>query len=417
MKKVLLCAAFIAASFTGIAQVGVGTTTQDASAALEVKSTNKGFLPPRMSTIQRDDISTPATGLVIYNTTRDCVQFFNGDFWFDTCTQTTENPNLTVASPTYQGTSVISNYGIGYNGEAVPSASTITVQLTNNAVTEQSYTLSATDNGGLGLIYAASGTIDAGVTIAVILIPNTTVLPDFVSGPLVMPLLGTNSNLILRPRIDIKSIPESTTQVTDVVYGTQTWMDRNLGARRVATAIDDVFSYGNYYQWGRPADGHEITVWHGKTKKAGRGLAVVTATLATDANPSYANFITTDSSPFDWLANPATSGTATLWATANQGPCPYNYHVPSSTEWETADATDLGWQNNTDTYNSPLKLPSSGRRDRTDGSLFNQGTFGGYWSSTVNNTNARRLTFTDSTALMGNNNRAQGFTVRCLKDD
>ena len=65
MKKVLLCAAFIAASFTSIAQVGVGTVTPDASAALEVKSTPKGFLPPRMTTAERNVISTPPAGLII----------------------------------------------------------------------------------------------------------------------------------------------------------------------------------------------------------------------------------------------------------------------------------------------------------------------------------------------------------------
>ncbi|MFB1039127.1 MAG: hypothetical protein QMC35_01555 [Polaribacter sp.] len=70
MKKVLLCAAFIAASFTSIAQVGVGTTIPDDSAALEVKSTTKGFLPPRMTASQRDAIATPALGLIIFCT--DC---------------------------------------------------------------------------------------------------------------------------------------------------------------------------------------------------------------------------------------------------------------------------------------------------------------------------------------------------------
>ena len=56
MKKVLLSAAFIAASFTSIAQVGVGTTTPDASAALDITSTTGGLLPPRMTTTQRDAI-------------------------------------------------------------------------------------------------------------------------------------------------------------------------------------------------------------------------------------------------------------------------------------------------------------------------------------------------------------------------
>ncbi|MCB4778190.1 MAG: hypothetical protein LGB53_00970, partial [Sulfurovum sp.] len=35
------------------------------------------------------------------------------------------------------------------------------------------------------------------------------------------------------------------------------WLDRNLGASYVAKSNIDIFSYGNYYQWGRPADGHE----------------------------------------------------------------------------------------------------------------------------------------------------------------
>ncbi len=53
------------------AQVGIGTTTPDASAKLEVKATNKGFLPPRVALSSASDaatITTPATGLFIYNT-------------------------------------------------------------------------------------------------------------------------------------------------------------------------------------------------------------------------------------------------------------------------------------------------------------------------------------------------------------
>jgi hypothetical protein len=51
------------------AQVGIGTTTPDASAALDVSSTSKGLLMPRLTTIERDNISLPATGLMIFNTT------------------------------------------------------------------------------------------------------------------------------------------------------------------------------------------------------------------------------------------------------------------------------------------------------------------------------------------------------------
>jgi hypothetical protein len=48
--------------------VGIGATTINASARLQVDSTTQGFLPPRMTSTQRDAIASPATGLVVYQT-------------------------------------------------------------------------------------------------------------------------------------------------------------------------------------------------------------------------------------------------------------------------------------------------------------------------------------------------------------
>lgn len=56
---------------TSTAQTGIGTTTPNASAKLEVAATNKGFLPPRIVLTSATDgttIPSPATGLLIYNT-------------------------------------------------------------------------------------------------------------------------------------------------------------------------------------------------------------------------------------------------------------------------------------------------------------------------------------------------------------
>lgn len=50
------------------AQVGIGITTPDASAALEVVSATKGVLMPRMTSVQRTAIATPAEGLMVYQT-------------------------------------------------------------------------------------------------------------------------------------------------------------------------------------------------------------------------------------------------------------------------------------------------------------------------------------------------------------
>jgi len=72
---------------TAFSQVAVNTdgSSPDGSAMLEVKSTDKGFLPPRLSSAQRDAISSPAEGLTIYNTDAECIQFFNGTLWYDAC--------------------------------------------------------------------------------------------------------------------------------------------------------------------------------------------------------------------------------------------------------------------------------------------------------------------------------------------
>jgi uncharacterized protein (TIGR02145 family) len=430
-QRVVLLAVCSLFFYAGNAQVKIGDnpTTIDTSAMLDVESTTQGFLPPRMSTTQRNAISNPPAGLTLFNTTVKCLQWFDGGFWIDGCGGAQEaapNANLTAATVTYQGTSVIGTTGIGYNGEAVPAASTITVELTNSSTNAQTYGLIATDPT-TGLSYTATGTIAGSASgVSVVLNPNTAVMPDFSSGVITMALTGTSSTLNLVPRIDVKSIATSDPDWTyqDVSYGTQIWMDRNLGARRVATAITDVYSYGNHYQWGRPADGHEITVWNGTSHTAGRGLEATTATLATTDAPAHSDFITTNSSPYDWRSD----NNNNRWATSSQGPCPAGYHVPTNTEWNTADvaalgsgngtngASTTGWDNNTETYESALKLPSAGLRRRINGLLNSQGAYGFYWSSTVHVTRTRYLYFYSTGAYTSSDDRANGFAVRCLKD-
>lgn len=59
---------FLMGIFQLHAQVGIGTTTPDLSAMLDVNSTSKGLLTPRMTTLQRNSIATPADGLIVYDT-------------------------------------------------------------------------------------------------------------------------------------------------------------------------------------------------------------------------------------------------------------------------------------------------------------------------------------------------------------
>jgi uncharacterized protein (TIGR02145 family) len=62
-------------------QVGVGTTSPNASAVMELNSTSTGFLPPRITTAQMNAINSPAEGLTIYNTTLKTLCWFNGTSW------------------------------------------------------------------------------------------------------------------------------------------------------------------------------------------------------------------------------------------------------------------------------------------------------------------------------------------------
>ena len=136
MKKVLLCAAFIAASFTSIAQVGVGTTMPDASAALDITSTTAGLLPPRMTTAERDVINSGvwAEGLTIYNTDTKCLELYNGTDWISVCdgsvVTTPTPPSLTtqVKSNGTGGTYTFLNHNLGADTSLDPHTPVVGLQ-------------------------------------------------------------------------------------------------------------------------------------------------------------------------------------------------------------------------------------------------------------------------------------------------
>ena len=81
MKKIILIG-FIFLSTLGHAQIGINTGIPDASAALDISSTTGGLLIPRMTAIERTQITTPATGLMIYQTDgTDGFYYYNGANW------------------------------------------------------------------------------------------------------------------------------------------------------------------------------------------------------------------------------------------------------------------------------------------------------------------------------------------------
>lgn len=84
MKATILSLVFIVFGFTAYAQIGIGTTNPAATAALDIESTTKGLLFPRLTQTQRNAITNPALGLMIFCT--NCAaqgqpQFYNGTSW------------------------------------------------------------------------------------------------------------------------------------------------------------------------------------------------------------------------------------------------------------------------------------------------------------------------------------------------
>lgn len=71
----------------GNAQVGIGTNTPDNSAILDISSTERGLLFPRMTTAQRTSITSPAAGLHVFDTNTNSAWFFDGFNWINYATQ------------------------------------------------------------------------------------------------------------------------------------------------------------------------------------------------------------------------------------------------------------------------------------------------------------------------------------------
>lgn len=182
------------------------------------------------------------------------------------------------------------------------------------------------------------------------------------------------------------------------------WLDRNLGASQVATSSTDEASYGDLYQWGRGADGHQL-----------RTSPITNVNSKIDA-PGNSNFILGTTSPFaDWR-NPQNDN---LWQGVNgiNNVCPTGFRIPTIIEWD-QELKTWGSRNNQAGFTSSLKLPEAGYRNFDLGSLSYVGAIGYYWSSTaVSGTGSSVLQSQKNYAgIEETNGRAYGYSVRCIKD-
>jgi uncharacterized protein (TIGR02145 family) len=195
--------------------------------------------------------------------------------------------------------------------------------------------------------------------------------------------------------------------VTNPVTG-KTWMDRNLGASRVATSSNDTEAYGDLYQWGRRADGHQCR------------NSPTTSVLSNNDVPSNGLFVTAPSEPRDWRSPQNSS----LWQGLNgvNNPCPTGYRLPTLTEFE---AEVQSWPTNIPANDRPmqsiLKLPNSGFRKAEDASFVTD-VARYYTSSTVSATGIStswQFSISGSTSpsfFSAVLRRGNALSVRCIKN-
>jgi hypothetical protein len=402
--KQLIPIVLLTITITTNAQVGIGTTTPDDSAILDVNSITQGFLPPRMTNVQRDAIVSPSDGLIIFNTTSGCPNYYFSGFWYEWC-GTVVFP-LGVIGALDCGS--VNNIGTITEGEPTSGVSSEIPYINGNGGTHLGQTVTSTGVTGLtaslaaGTFASGTGTLNYTITGT----PNVSGTASFalnIGGQTCTFAISVASNLAAQYPLASVFCASGPTAIVDVLNPTtgKLWMDRNLGASRAATNSTDTLAFGDLYQWGRKSDGHQCR------------NSSTTSSLSSTDQPDNNLFIITSTSPNDWR-NPQNSN---LWQGVNgiNNPCPSGYRLPTDTE---LNVERLSWNQNNylGAFDSPLKLPMTGYRSNSDGLLYDVANQGHLWSSSVSGINSLNLGSGQINARMFEDNRASGRAIRCIKD-
>ncbi|AXH12187.1 FISUMP domain-containing protein [Halarcobacter bivalviorum] len=194
------------------------------------------------------------------------------------------------------------------------------------------------------------------------------------------------------------------------------WLDRNLGASKVCEQEQNTVPspleyensqkdcFGDYYQWGRGADGHQI-VSSATTSSLLRYTTTSSSFVLTDNSNTY----------YDWANNDTDGKNRVTLLNKIDGTyiCPVGFRVPTMSELmkEAEDMTN---------FINVLKFPLNGYKSyNTANKVYYKGDSGGVWSQTPDNTNLKygtSLVYDEYSGSQRNGDlRATGRGIRCIK--
>jgi hypothetical protein len=366
--------------FAGNGAVGVGTSSPGSSAIVDIVSTSKGLLPPRMTYEQRNAIVSPAEGLMVFCTNCNSdgsgvLSFYENGFW--------QSVSLTCIKPVTppEGVHVQSNTQIIWNWNAVPIADGYKWHTSNNfaAATDMGTATTKTETG------LTQGTSYTRYVWAYNACGNTE--PVVLQGQ----ALSCGSSFTKAHTAGTVAPVNKT-----VTYGTVTnipgetskcWITRNLGASQQPVSVNDATEAPAGWYW-------QFNTMQG-----------------------YKHDGTTRTPNTTWIG-PINENSG--WV-ANNDPCSLllgsAWRIPTSTEWTNVDAAG-NWTNWNGPFSSGLQMHAAGYLSSSNGSLSSRGSYGDYWSSTQYSASTGwGLYFYSGSIAMGDYYKVSGFSARCLRDN
>lgn len=199
----------------------------------------------------------------------------------------------------------------------------------------------------------------------------------------------------------------------------KTWGDRNIGACRPCETQTDTLCYGDLFQWGRGADGHE--------KRVNLDTQDLNPTIFPYTGSSLHEIA--NKGDFDWMNSNSTEEKSAFvaertasWALETGNPvCPEGWYIPSKSELKALMDSE-GIKNGATAFASSLKLGLAGARSAKSSAVESEGLVGYVWSRDSDGVDTggsgnTAYSFTyDGIATFSRPYKAEGHSVRCIKN-